>query len=253
MASKKSKKRLASIQDPTLEAITEGMFRFAAESQAVSLMQRLSEQFAIAKDQAPVVAGQIPSLTLWIRDYAVSKDETAKGFKGHFARVSVKKIAEDKFTLVAEKVNMPLQKHPQSERPKRRHPNNGHPVIRAAQRNKIYPEIEQARVELLKFHEEFPETSIPGRDKLHVLIYSRQFKPPIQKMTVRIVAVPEKGYKFELSENIKKEAPPVPKLVEQAKTEAAPDNAPKVDGKFTSLVALQRKKKPVKPTSTKKS
>jgi hypothetical protein len=245
--SKKSKKRLATVQDPTLEAIVEGMFRFASESQAVSLMQRLSEQFQIAKDQDPVKLGECPSLTLWIRDYSVSKDEEAKGYKGNFARISVKKVAADKMTLVAEKVSLPINKHPASERPKRRHPNNGHPVIRAAQRNKVYPNIEQLRTELLKLHEEFPETSIPGRDKLHLLIYSRQVKPPIQKVTLKIVPVPEKGYKFELSENIKKEPTPIPKV---AQAEAADKPAaPMVDGKFTSLVALQRKKKPVKPTS----
>jgi len=248
---KKSKKRLASLQDPTLEAIAEGMFRFAAESQAVSLMQRLSEQFQIAKTQELVKSGECPSLSLWIRDYAVSKDEIAKGYKGHFARISVKKIADDKFTLISEKQNIPLQQHPQKERPKRRHPNNGHPVIRAAQRNKLFAEIELARMELIKLHEEFPETSIPGRDKLHLMLYSREFKPPIHKVTVRIVAVPEKGFKFELSENLRKEPAPSmqPPTVAAVASSAPKADAPMVDGKFTSLVALQRKKKPIKPAA----
>ncbi len=249
--SKKSKKRLASLQDPTLEAIAEGMFRFASQAQAVSLLQRLSEQFEIAKNQDPVKSGECPSLNIWIRDFSISKDEQAKGYKGNFARISVKKVAEDKFSLISEKLALPLQQHPQKERPKRRHPNNGHPVIRAAQRNKIYPEIELARVELLKFHEEFPETSIPGRDKLHLMLYSRQVKPPIQKVTVRIVAVPEKGYKFELSENIRQEKPPAQIVTDVSAASASePEKAALMtDGKFTSLVALQRKKKPVKPAS----
>lgn len=247
---KKKKKRLASIQDPTIEAIADGLFRFAAESQAVSLLQRLSGQFAIARDQEPLKAGQCPTLILWIRDFGLTKEESAKGYQGHFAHIHVKPIAEDKYTLIAEKIKRPLPQHPHSQRPSRRHPNHGHPVIRAAQRNKLYPEIEQARMALLKMHEEFPETSIPGRDKLHALLFSRQYKPPIHKVTIRIVAAPGQGYRFELSDNIRKSASGDSRQVIQDDAKAAAEETPKkIDGKFTSLVALQRKKRVVKPKS----
>lgn len=250
---KKKKKHLASLQDPTIEAIAEGMFRFAAQSQAISLMQRLSEQYAIARDQDPLPPGGCPTLKLWIRDFEVTKDEASKGFKGNFVRVQVKGIAEDKYTLVAQKLSLPLTQHPHSERPKRRHPNNGHPVIRAAQRNKVFPEIEQARLALIQMHEEFPETSIPGRDKLHVLLYSRQYKPPIRKVTIRVVpAEGGNGYRFDVSDNVRKPKEEMQEAV-SATTEATPKpEKKKVDGKFTSLVALSRKKKPIKSKSDKK-
>lgn len=246
---KKKKKRLASLQDPTIEAIAEGMFRFASESQAVSLMQRLSEQFAIADDQDLVKEGECPSLKIWVRDYDVTKDEAIKGYKGNFIHVRVKHVAGDKYTLAAEKISLPLKKHPFKERPQRRHPNNGHPVIRAAQRNKTYPAIEQARTLLLKMHEEFPETSIPGRDKLHVLLYSRQVRPPIRKITIRIVAAGEDSYKFEVSDNVRDmaEKDVAGKKASKPAAKTVKEDDKMVDGKFTSMVALQRKKKVAKP------
>lgn len=243
---KKSKKRIASLQDPMLEAIEASMFRFERESQAVSLMQRLSQQFVISKDQDRIDVSKPPTLKLWVRGYRVTEEEQAKGFRGHFVKISVKTVEGGKVTLVGEKQEVALKLHPQKERPKFRHPNWGHPILRAAQRGKIYTDIELARTELLRLHEEFPETSIPGRDKVHLMIYSRESNPPIRKCTVRISAVAEQGFKLELTDNVKKREeeqarmPAIAPLVEGDAPVTAPEG-----GKFTSMVALSRKKKPV--------
>ncbi len=249
MSDKKRKKHIASIENPTFEAITGGFFRFETEAQAVTLMQRLSEQFFISTDQEPLGPNGCPTLKIWIRGFDISPQEATKGYRGNYARIVIKKLPEARVTLIAEKIPTALKTHPRREQPKRRHPNNGHPLLRAVARGKAYTDIEQARMDLLHLHEEFPETSIPGRDKVHLLIYSRDFTPPIRKATLRIIPVSTGGYKLELTDNSRKvEAPPELEV-------NAPVPAPvKTDGKFTSMVALQRKKKPAvkKPKKSEK-
>lgn len=240
-AKKPLKKRIASPQDPAIEAIIEGLFRFGQESQAVSMLQRLSQQLVICKDQEPLGPDGLPTLKLWIRGFALSEDEKAKGFRGHFARLRIKRLEGRKVTLIAEKLPVEIKLHPQKERPKHRHPNWGHPILRAAQRGKMYPSSEQVRAEFLRLHEEFPETSIPGRDKLNLMIYSRQSEPPIRKMTLTIAALPDGTFRMEMNENSRKkdERPDLPATQEGEAREAP-------SGKYTTLVALQRKRKPSK-------
>ncbi len=254
----KIKKRIAHMQDPALEAIAEGLFRFEHITQAVSLLDRLGKQFVICKDQDPVSADTLPTLKLWIRGYNITDEEKAKGFRGHFAKLSIKKLDGNKITLIAEKLDIALRLHPQKERPKHRHPNWGHPILRAAERAKIYPAVELVRQELLRLHEEFPETSIPGRDKLHMMVYSRQANPPIKKVTIRIQPVGEQGFKLEVSDNIRKQetiaalAGVAPSAGSATVPEGVDSGAVAAGGgKFATMVALSRKKK--KPAPRKKA
>ena len=113
--------------------------------------------------------------------------------------------------------------------------------MRAAIKGKIYPQIELARKELELLHEEFPEITIPGADKLHLLMYVREEKPPVKKMTLRIEEVEGQGHRLKLTDNVKKKKTPLPPVVASAQATQP------VEGKFSSMVAMQRKKKLTKP------
>lgn len=236
------KKFMAALDDPTIEAIVEGLFRLENEQQAVALLQRLSQQFVICREQEPVSAGGCPTLKLWIRNFGLNDEEKSKGFRGNYAIIRIF-WADGRVSLSAEKIPTELKLHPQKERPKQRHPNWGHPVLRASQKKKNYPTVEEARADLLKLHEEFPETSIPGRDKLHLMVYSRKSNPPIQKITLLLEPQADGTFLIGCKDQQKKPVniPPKPNAGEGGPSEE--DKAAAAGGKFTSLVALQRKKK----------
>ena len=236
MSGKERNKLIASLKDPTLEAIIAGRFRFGTPAQAVVVMDRIYKNFTISKDQNPIGPDNSPTLKLWISGFAVTDEEIKKGYKGNFAVITIKTADKGKFTLVAEKIVTELKQHPEKTRINKRHPDTGHPILRAATRGKMYPTIEAARQELQLLHEEFPEISIPGADKVHLLVYVRESKPPVKKMTLSIAEVAEGGFKLVLADNVKvkKEQRPLPTASAEPKT---------VEGKFSSMVVLQQKKK----------
>jgi hypothetical protein len=235
------KKLIANLNDPTLEAIAAGRFRFGTPAQALVVLERVYKNFATCKEQDPIGEDGRPSLKLWIRDFALTNEEKNKGYKGNFAKITIAPTDKEKFTLLAEKIVTQLKNHPEKTRVGKRHPDTGHPILRAAIRGKIYPAIEDARKELEMLHEEFPEISIPGADKVHLLVYVREETPPVKKMTMRIEEVEGQGFKLTLADNVKKKKEPMPPVVANAQTKAP------VEGKFSSMVAMQRKKKAVKP------
>ena len=175
MSGKERKKLIASLKDPTLEAIIAGRFRFGTPAQAVVVMDRIYKNFTISKDQNPIGPDNSPTLKLWISGFAVTDEDIKKGYKGNFAEQQL-------------------------------------------------------------LHEEFPEISIPGADKVHLLVYVRESKPPVKKMTLSIAEVAEGGFKLVLADNVKvkKEQRPLPTASAEPKT---------VEGKFSSMVVLQQKKK----------
>jgi hypothetical protein len=230
------KKRTATMEDPTMEAIAGGHFRFATLQQAVSLLDRIGKQCIIASKQDRIEADKPPTLRLWIRGYDLTEEEKKEGYRGHYARIAIERIEGGRYRLVAEKMPVELKFHPQKERPKFQHPNWGHPILRCVLKNQKHATIEAARNELIRLHEEFPETTIPGTDKLHLMIFSRKTNPPIQRITLRLAANADGTFRIEHFEQQKKKSAPVPQAVNE-------NTAENPAGKFTSLVSLQRKKK----------
>lgn len=236
MGAKKQKKRMAGMDEAIFEAVAEGLLRFESAQQAAARMLDISKRFIISRDQEGLDANGQPTLKLWIRGFAVTDEERPQGFQGHFARISVQKLPGGKYSLAAEKLPVELRLHPQKIRPRHRHPDNGHRTLKAAQAGKRYSHIDLARQDLLKLHEEFPETSIPGRDKLHLMVYGRGVLPPVRKITLRIAALPDGGFRLEMADNIPMKTPPA-------------GEAKETGGKFSALIALERHKKrpPRKP------
>jgi len=189
------KKRSASIKDTDIEALTNGLYRFATAMQAQSMLTKISKHYVVSKETIGTT-----SVRLWIKGFSISESEKAEGFWGNYAIVTIHETADKHFTLKAENAAIPLAQHPQKRRQRMPHPNWGHPVLRNVRKAKPYPTLEQARHDLLRLYEDFHETSIPGTDKLHLMIYTGQAQPPISKITLRIVAKPDQTYLIQASE-----------------------------------------------------
>ena len=148
--------KFASMDDPAVAAIAEGRFRFATDIQALGMLQRVARQFVLAKDSPAITTDAPPAVKLWIKDYAITEEEKAKGHRGNYAEIRIKRIEGGRYSLVAKKLELDAKFHPERERPKSRHPNWGHPIMRAVKTGKIYPSLEVARRQLVLLHEEYP-------------------------------------------------------------------------------------------------
>jgi hypothetical protein len=92
----------------------------------------------------------------------------------------------------------------------------------------------QAQEEMMRIHEEYPEISIPLTNKLYIIIYSKEHKPPVQKYLLEIKTLDEGGFFIEFGEN-NYQAPATPQK------EESPEEIPQ--GYFTSMIALKKRKK----------
>lgn len=238
-----AKPRLATVEDPLINSAVGGFFRLQAKSDALDILQRIATQCIQAKDREAVAPGEPPVLKMWVRGFEVTGEEKAKGYCGNFARLRMEFLKSGYYTLVAEKLEVELTRHPQKERANGVHPNWGHPVMREIEKGKVYPSIAVARERLERLHIDYPLATLPGKDTLSIMLYKRneQGDNPIDKITVKIKPLEEGGAKIVHLQKAapKKEAPPIAKPVKPQVVDVA--------GRFTEMLSKQRaKKKPRK-------
>lgn len=230
MVEKKSPKkpRVASVEDASILAAVRGYFTYDHEWQADDMLAKIHSDYLRSKESTPV------SVVLWVRGYNVTKDEKEKHYRGNFVRLS-KAEKGAKWTIAAEKIDTPLAKHPEKERPRARHPNWGHPVLRMVETGKKLAGIEAAHAMLASLAQEYPEVSIPGKDVLHIMVYKRAEGEgaPIQKITLKVKPLSEGGAKLV---QMKKK----PKAKEPPKKDAPPLEE---QGKFTTMIKKSRARK----------
>ena len=232
------KPRIACVSDATILAAVRGYFRYDHEWQAIEMLEKIHTDFIRSKLQSdtPPCDYQVKSIacsvTLWVRGYNVTKEEKAAHYRGNFVRLAIAPADAGKWTIAAEKIDIPLAKHPEKERPKAAHPNWGHPVLRAVETAKKFDGIEIARAFLHSLHHEYPDATIPGKDVVHVMVYNRKLDEgaPIQKITVKVKPLSDGGAKLMLM----KKKPKGKKL--PISTTPQPD-----EGKFTVMVKKRRK------------
>jgi hypothetical protein len=229
-------KRYASVNNPTISAITHALYRFTSADEAADRVKMLKAHFIIAKKQ--IENPTHPSVILWIKGYEVTEEERKRGIIGHYAVVSYKEKA-GKFTLYATKMDVPVSEHPQRAQILRDNPNWGHPVLRSARKGRTYPTLEEAQSELDLLHEQYPKVSIPNPSKLYIMIYcsNRPAKERMVKHVLELKANEQGAYYIEIRENIPK---PVVKKPEEKKP---------TQGYFTAKVALKRKSRVKKNNS----
>ncbi len=255
-------RKYATVQHPTIEALVHGLYKYINRKDAVSRMEGIRGNFVMSKD-APPSTKEDPIAVFWIKGYAVTEKEAADGFTGHFCRMEIATNSKGQFTLAASKVEVPLAKHPQKKRAQSTHPNWGHPVMRSIKKGKVYPTLEAAAGELELLHLEYPEVSIPGVNKLYLIIYEKRegVKQPTRKVALELVAK-DAGFTILCKDNEKTDTKPAskqPPVATGPKSEAqvlAEHNAKRLPpgqkdaqkpvGGFSAQELLRKKKRAMK-------
>ncbi len=217
-------RKYATIKHPTIEALVGGHYKYKEKKQALARFNSIAEYFVLSKEQ-PEANAEDPATIFWIKGFEVDEAAETAGFSGQFAEMRIKKLASGIFTLTAKKVERPLATHPQKKRPTSKHPNWGHPVMRAVKKKKKYGTIEEAQAELDLLHLEYPEVSIPGNGKLYIIIYEKRegIARPTHKIALEIQLDKEDSKFYISSRDNEKQAKP--KIKPAAEAEAAPKAA----------------------------
>ncbi|MCH2546789.1 MAG: hypothetical protein MK052_04155 [Alphaproteobacteria bacterium] len=245
MTANNKSRRYATVMHPTIGAVLAGTYRFASEEQAKQQLQVFRNHFVLSRHQNE--ESNDNSIILWIKGYAITDDEKKNCYTGNYAVVGIKKRRNGKFALEAVKLESDIKYHPQRQRPKHKHPNWGHPILRSVKKKRIYENVEAAQKELQLLHEEFPEVTIPLSTKLYLIIYSRQQEPPAQKYVLEIKVNEEGGFYLDAYSNDYKGPKDIPNT-QNADEAEKPDPKAAGGGYFTSMVALKRsRKKPASP------
>ncbi len=229
--------RYANARNPQIAATLNGLFEFTTQARAEAKLETITRNFTVTRQKQEDVA--TPHVILWISDYDVTGEEEAKGYLGNYAMLSIEKIkGEDLWTIRSTKVERELKNHPRRKRPESRCPNWGHPVLRSVLKEANYATLEEANQQLKALHHEYPETTIPGENKLFLMIFSRKTdaKNPIQRYVLEIKNLQGGGFTITSAKNEFKRKPNVP--AEVAATETG-----KPSGHFVSMVALKKKRK----------
>ncbi len=234
-------KAVATVNNPTIEAIVNEFFRLASKEQAIERLETIKEYFIVSKDQEEDQSD--PSVRLWIKGYAVTPGQEEKGGLGNFALVKCRQTPRGKWMLYAIREEVEVNKHPQKRRPKQRHPNFGHPLLRMVKKKTVFASVEEARALFQRLHEEFPAISIPCTNKMYIMVYSRQHEGnPVQKYVLHIKVADKGGFIIEVEENTYDGAKKKPVVEMKSAPGTLPKDQPKAAvGKFSSMVQLKKK------------
>jgi len=227
------KPRLASQQHPIIAGVVGGFYRFEAREDVLNLLYKISTEYIQAKEKEPVREDGSPVLKMWVRGFELTADEKAIGTRGNFARIWVEFLPTGYYTLKAEKISVPLERHPQKDRAKGHHPNWGNPTMRAVETGKTFSGIAEANALLEQLHIEYPAATIPSKNSLSILLYNAKAegKSPIDKIVVKVKPLKEGGAKLVLQKK-------------RAKAKKLPNKEPqKSEGKFTTMVIKKRGRK----------
>ncbi len=198
----------ASVENPTINAAIKSLYSFVEQSQALARLAQIKRDFVTSRQVK--TAKNSNSFILWVSGFAISEAEAEQGYKGNFALFSVMP-REGKFTISAKKIESELKFHPQSKRVKRKHPDWGHPILRDIKKKRLYFSMDEAVGELIRLHEEYPETSIPSEFGLLIIIYGKELAEdvPVQKYKFSVRPLADGTFVIDYKEN-KKTAKPRP-------------------------------------------
>jgi len=241
MAKREEKKYYAYAEHETVQAMLHSLFRFQTAMQAQLISNRFADEVILSPKMRDPKDRE--AIFLWVRDLDVTEEQRKNGYLGNFAKISLIKLPNGKWTLNMVRVDIPLAKHPLRMKMARRYPNSGHPTLRGAARGKTYTSMQAASDALMKMHEEFPEVSIPGVNRLKIMCYRKAEKgqSPIQRLELAVVKRDEKVYVIDVkvvgADNVKR---PVAEAIAKA-TQEKP--TPEVSGFYTAMVTKKRARK----------
>jgi hypothetical protein len=200
----------ASVKNPSINAALKSLYSFENKAQAQARLAQIKHDFVTSKQSfaqtPPSKRDANNRIILWVHDYALTPEERNQGYVGNFAMLAIGKKDADKFTISATKINSELKFHPQRKRPKNKHPDWGHPILRDIHKKRLYFSLEEASHELARLHEEYPEVSIPDEHRLFIIVYGKELgEKPFQKYKFTVRPLPDGTFIIEYKENVKKQ------------------------------------------------
>ena len=264
LENKPARKRLGDIRDPLIQAVVQGLYRFADENAALRKIEDFKRQFVMSKRFAAITditnfdADNLPpppedpenvvddpnAITLWVRGLDMTQDEEAAGGLGNFARIYITVGDDAVYTLTITKLNIPARYHPQRKREKQRHPDWGHPIMRNIRKQKMYATIEAAEHELNQLQMEYPDVCTPGKGKLFIMVYQKDGESdrPVRRHVLEIRAAHDGS--FYVHAEAQKPLNKAPKRsVENPGETVKPDSDKGSKGYFSSMVMVKRRRK----------
>lgn len=238
-----TKKKYASVKNPTIEAIITENFRFANQEQAKTRLEALRDTFIVSRLPDDIDPNP-KELKLWIRGYGLSSKMREQGYIGNYARFEVKRADKGKWTISPVLLSIDKKYHPQRRQPPRRHPNWGHPIMRDIQKNRVHKQVDTAQNELARLHELFPEVSIPLTNKMYIMVYQKtdDGQPPIKKWVLEIKAT-EDGSGFYIDSYPNTYQADAREKAAIANTQEEKPVKKEAVGKFTSAAMLKSSRK----------
>lgn len=234
---KKSKKSLAHVKSPVIDALIHQRFVFTNRADAVEKIRQIEQRFV----RSSLAESVTPETTVvWIRGFQLTGEEEKSGCIGNYAVVQADQTPDGKYTLIARKLPVEPARHPVRKRRKGKHPDWGYWVLRRVQKNWRYGSIDEAYGDLMKLAEDFPEVSIPSQNKLYTIIYRKTTDGslPLFRVILEVEALPQGGFTITCKENtFKRENKPEKKSEEPA---AESQEAP---GRFASMVTVKRNRR----------
>lgn len=194
----KERRVIANTRSPLIEAVVTQGFRFADLSGAVAKIAFLKQHFITTPGLLP----ESPEdAVLWIKDYALEEAEREEGRTGNFAHVTWRETGCGKLTLAAEKLDVPLERHPQ--RKNLNHPDWGHYLLRRCRKGTRYDTLDAANDELRRMAETYPKACVLATNKLHVQVYRKkgEDESALEPMTLEIATAREGGFTITCAPN----------------------------------------------------
>lgn len=224
-------KKYASINHPVISALLDNGYKLPTYESAIELLNKIKDTFTISKGYEEILPEG--KLKLWIRGYLLTEQERELGAVGNMCQLEIAKQNDGSHTISATKEELAPSKHPIRKRKNANMPNWGHPVLRQIKKDHVYNKFESAAEDLYNLHQEFPDTTIPGRDKLDLMIYSRKPGEDPERKKYRLQIKPlAKEFVIEIIEK----KPSKPK-------ESSKKDDSDIVGKFTAKAVLSKKKK----------
>ncbi|MET0156003.1 MAG: hypothetical protein ABW189_07885 [Rickettsiales bacterium] len=244
-ATLRKRKIVATVKSPLIDASLHGRFRFKTRDEAVERIKDVADRF-VKSSLTP--EDRDDALILWVKGYDLTPDEEEKGCVGNYAFLYCEELTDGRFTLRAQKLEADPQSHPQRRRRKGKHPDWGYYVLRRIKKDWRYHSVEEAYADLLKLAEDFPQVSIPARNKLYTIIYQKPEDNngiPLYRAVLEIEPNGDKGgFCITCKENEFRRNTGAPSVNARPVVVAAPE----VDGKpaagyFTSMLEMKRAKR----------
>jgi hypothetical protein len=243
MSKDPDKKTYASYELPTVAAAIDGLLRLESKAQATAFLRNLADHHITAREQLPsAAAGE--SLTLWVRGYDVSAEQSAEGAIGNMVALAVRAVGT-RWSIASTKLLLPASQHPQRAYVTRgKHPNWAYPLLKSIKNGKVYPTAEAAAADLAALHEAFPQASIPTRERLYLMVFSRakgEKGSPVKKVILETALHEAGGFIITIRDNEGRKNRAAKKPEKQAPAQKSATEDAK--GKFTAREQLKRTRK----------